>query len=80
MQLRAGPAGLHFAPYAAPPPSPAVTITEIGGHDAEMTSKAPCGAVGHDDRNDRSRSPKYALMELIGTRFERFVLEGERHA
>jgi hypothetical protein len=49
---------LDLDPYAAPAAGPAVTIAETGGHDTETTSPTPPAGVGHDDRNDRSRSPQ----------------------
>ena len=40
----------------------AVTIAETRGHDTEMTSPTRFIGVGHDGRNGRSRSPKYAVL------------------
>ena len=37
-----------------------VTFTETPGHDAETHSSRRPEPIGHDDRNARSRSPKYA--------------------
>ncbi|MFG6490515.1 hypothetical protein ACG04R_27880, partial [Roseateles sp. BYS78W] len=47
---------------------PAVTIAETGGHDTETTSPTLLNSVGHDDRNDRSRWPKYALGYAVPQR------------
>jgi hypothetical protein len=38
----------------------AVTIAETGGHDTETALRTPPQLTGHDHRNDRSHSPKYA--------------------
>ena len=53
---------LHSEHYATPPSSAAVTITEIGSHVAGTTSPTPSSGAGHDGRNERSRSPKYARI------------------
>ena len=36
----------------------------VFGHDTETTCAATLIGVGHDDRNERSRSPKYAVGGL----------------
>lgn len=38
----------------------AVTIAEMAGHVTETALKSPPQSTGHDRRNDRSHSPKYA--------------------
>jgi hypothetical protein len=42
----------------------AVTIAETGGHDTETALRTPPKLTGHDHRNDRSHSPKYAGREV----------------
>jgi hypothetical protein len=43
-----------------------------------MTFAAPPGASGHDDRNEWSRSPKYAGKLLVACLIETLILTAER--